>query len=151
MIHNVEMALFFCLLGAPQDSALEGKAREIEGKLMAPCCWTQVVSQHYSGAADEIRRDVRRMLAAGMTEPQILDAYVEKYGERILASPRAVGFNATVYILPWVSLALGLAVVVLVLKKLRAAGSEGDYAERVSTPIDAKYAPRLEQELKDWE
>ena len=35
------------------------KAREIEENLIAPCCWTQPVSQHYSEAAEEIRQGER--------------------------------------------------------------------------------------------
>lgn len=75
------------------DQTLEEKARAIEGKLMAPCCWSQPVAQHYSQAAGEIRRGVREMLAAGKSEQKILEYYVANHGERILASPRARGFN----------------------------------------------------------
>jgi len=60
---------------------------------VAPCCFSQQVSVHPSAAAQEVKRDVRRPLAAGETQQQILDAYVAQYGKHILAEPRAEGFD----------------------------------------------------------
>ena len=43
-------------VSAPPDRAvIEQEARRIERLLIAPCCWTQPVSDHYSAEADEIR------------------------------------------------------------------------------------------------
>ena len=89
--------------GAENNQDAE-KAREIEDDLIAPCCWSQPVSQHYSEAAEQIRREVRAMVAEGKSRNEILDYYVAKYGERILAAPRAKGFNSLAYILPWAAL-----------------------------------------------
>ena len=90
-----------------EDKQIDAKAREIEDNLIAPCCWSQPVSQHYSPVAEQIRKEVRSMVAAGKSRDEILDYYVAEYGERILAAPRAKGFNLTAYILPWVALLAG--------------------------------------------
>lgn len=52
--------------------------------LMAPCCFAQQVSVYSSDAAQEAKADIRRRLAAGETQQQILDAYVAKYAKHIL-------------------------------------------------------------------
>ena len=75
------------------DSSTEEIARDIEDNLIAPCCWSTPVSQHYSPVADEIRMEVRTMLAEGKSRDEILNHYVAQYGERILAAPRAEGFT----------------------------------------------------------
>jgi cytochrome c-type biogenesis protein CcmH len=130
------------------DSAqIDKKAREIEDNLIAPCCWTQPVSQHYSEAAEKIRKEVREMVAAGKSRDEILDHYVSQYGERILATPRAKGFNRLVYILPWLALILGAWLLVLLLKKLRA-------PVPVSGPAplpDSRYTSAVEKEMKELE
>ena len=59
--------------------------REIEDTLIAPCCWNQPISQHYSEVSEQMRREVRAMVAAGRTKRDILDHFVARYGERILA------------------------------------------------------------------
>jgi cytochrome c-type biogenesis protein CcmH len=71
---------------SPDQAVVEREAKQIERMLIAPCCWTQPVSDHYSAEADQIRAGIRAMLAAGKTRQQILDAYVAQYGERILQS-----------------------------------------------------------------
>jgi len=141
--------MFFAVIAGAQD--IEEKALELEGKIIAPCCWSQPVSQHYSQAADEIRVEVRRMLAEGKTSQQILDHYVSMYGQRILASPPARGFNILAYVLPYFSLGLGVAVVMLILKKLRSRTPAAAPAAAQSAVLDAKYSARLEKELREIE
>ena len=60
--------------------------RDIQDNLIAPCCWTQAISQHESGVSEEMREEVRTMVAAGMDREEILDHFVARYGERILAA-----------------------------------------------------------------
>src|SRR5660398_252085 len=62
---------------APEQQRL---VEDLEGKLIAPCCWTQTVSVHES-----------------------------QYAEKILAAPRASGFNALAYILPVLAILAGAA------------------------------------------
>jgi cytochrome c-type biogenesis protein CcmH len=143
--------LILTLTAAAQDSKLEDRAVAIEGKLMAPCCWSSTISQHYSETADEIRRDIRKMLVAGKSEREILDYYVSVYGERILASPPAHGFNLLAWLLPGIFF-LGCAVfVVLLLRRWTLSRSVQVTAEAPGEPLDERYASRLEKELKDFE
>lgn len=120
MMNLSHMALAFLLaMAGPDPAALEKQARSIETMLMAPCCWAQQVSAHQSPAVDEIKQTVRRLLADGKTQQQILDQYVAEYGDRILAEPPARGFSAALYVAPWIFLAGSIGLVVVVVRKLR--------------------------------
>jgi cytochrome c-type biogenesis protein CcmH len=105
------------------------------------------VSQHYSPVADEIRTEVRAMLAEGKSRDEILNHYVAQYGERILAAPRAEGFNILAYVLPWAALILGAWLLIVLIKKLR---SPSPVPGPSKTP-DARYASRIEKELAEFE
>jgi cytochrome c-type biogenesis protein CcmH len=130
-----------------QTAPVSEKEREIEDLLIAPCCWTQPVSQHYSEAAETIRKEVHEMVAAGKSRDEILDYYVSRYGERILATPRPRGFNALVYILPWVALIVGAWLLIILLKKLRAPAPSP-----APSPLpDSRYASAVEKEMKELE
>lgn len=137
---------------APGDPALERQARQLETQLVAPCCWTQQVSVHQSPAAEEIRRDIRRQLAAGRTPQEILDAYVAAYGERILAQPPARGFTRALYVLPVVLFIASAAGLVVLVRRLAqgARATPGAPAAAPDTPESA-YAERLDEELRDLE
>ena len=116
-VSHVALAFWLAMAG-PDPAALEKQAKVIETMLMAPCCWAQQVSAHQSPAADEIRLTVRRLLAEGKTQQQILDQYVAEYGDRILAEPPARGFSAALYVAPWIFLAGSIGLVVVVVRKL---------------------------------
>jgi cytochrome c-type biogenesis protein CcmH len=140
----VILFLFSAVATLGADKKQSDQVREIEDSLIAPCCWSQPVSQHYSEVAEQIRNEVQAMVASGKTRDEILDYYVAKYGERILATPRARGFNSLVYILPWAALIAGAWFLVMLVKKLRAA-SPAD--EPISLP-DAQYVSVIEKEIE---
>ncbi len=132
------------------DPALERQARRLEAELVAPCCWTQQVSVHQSPAADAIRRDIRRKLAAGLTPQAIRDGYVAEYGERILAEPPARGFSRALYVLPVVLLVLSAAGLAALVRRMarREMPLPAAPAEGAPTP-ENRYAERLDEELRD--
>jgi cytochrome c-type biogenesis protein CcmH len=130
--------------GAQSQPASE-EEREIDDQLIAPCCWTQPVSQHYSEVAEKIRNEVHEMVSAGKSRDQILDHFVAQYGERILARPRAKGFNALIYLLPWASLLLGAGLVILLIKKMRSPSA----APAPSPMPDSRYTSAVEKEIKE--
>jgi cytochrome c-type biogenesis protein CcmH len=103
----------------PLSAEQEARARAIDDQLIAPCCFSQTVANHNSPIAESIKAEVRQMLAAGSTDREIIDFYVGKYGERILATPRASGFNLLAYVMPALALGAGLVGVVIVLRRWR--------------------------------
>jgi cytochrome c-type biogenesis protein CcmH len=144
---GVATGILLCTLisfGAGAKQAADA-AREIEDSLIAPCCWSQPVSQHDSEIAQQIRNEVSNMVAAGKSRDEILDFYVARYGERILVTPRAKGFNVLVYVLPWAALPLGAWILVLLLKRLRSPAPSPAPA-----PLpDSRYTSVIEKEMKE--
>jgi cytochrome c-type biogenesis protein CcmH len=130
-----------------QSAPTSAMEREIEDQLIAPCCWTQPVSQHYSEAAEKIRKEVHEMVAAGKSRDEILDYFVAQYGERILASPRPKGFNALIYILPWSALIVGSWLLIILLKKLRAPA----VAPTPPPSPESRYTQAVEKEMKEFD
>jgi cytochrome c-type biogenesis protein CcmH len=137
-------AVTSCGVENPEDAKL---VREITDNLIAPCCWSSPVSQHFSDVAEQIRAEVREMVAAGKSREEIMDYYVAKYGERILASPRPKGFNVLAYVLPWAALAMGAWFLIVLLKKLRSPG----LAVIPPQSIDQRYSEIVEKEIKELE
>ena len=131
---------------SPSAAAL---ARDIENNLIAPCCWTQPVSEHPSEVSDLIRSEVRAMVAEGKSRSEILDYYVAKYGERILAAPRARGINVLAYAAPFAALILGgLALFFLFGGKRRVHAPAA--AAPLTPPIDVgRYNDIIEKELRE--
>jgi len=52
----------------PQQRA---EVKRLDDSLLAPCCYTQPISQHLSDAAEEMRQQVDEMVASGMGDREI--------------------------------------------------------------------------------
>ena len=137
---------------APDLDARERVARQIETELIAPCCWSQQVSQHESPIATEIRADIRQRLAAGETHDKIVGHYVTEYGERILATPPASGFNYLLFTLPPLLFLATAALVVGFVRRASQRGQVGRTAAPAVAPAGGESGQlegRLDDELRD--
>ena len=75
---------------APITHEQEALIRKIEGRLMAPCCYTQTIRDHDSQVAVDMRNEVTAFVAAGKSEQEIITYYRTKYGETILVVPDGI-------------------------------------------------------------
>jgi cytochrome c-type biogenesis protein CcmH len=144
----MQMGLILAMMfAAPaRDRPLEERAHKIDGKPMAPRCWSGLVSQNDSQQAREIRQQTRQMLADGKSEQEILDHYVFLYGERLLTSPRPRGFTLLVLILPLLPFVAGTAFLVLLLRYwMRGKPATAD-AGSPGRPLDESLRIRIDQE-----
>jgi cytochrome c-type biogenesis protein CcmH len=144
------LALGLSFVQPLQATDLEREARELEAALIAPCCFSQQVSVHHSPAADEVRVDIRRRLAAGETRDQILAAYVAQHGKRILAVPPAEGFDRLLHVLPPIGLLLTAGLLALVFRRFSAARATEPAPARAADQVqDERYRETLDDELRD--
>ena len=133
---------------SPAAAAL---VRDIENNLIAPCCWVQPISEHPSEISDLMRAEVRQMVEQGKSRKEILDYYVAKYGERILASPRAGGINTLAYVAPIAALILGVWSLFLFGGKRRVRAAVA-IADSLPPPInDGRYNDIIEKELREFD
>jgi cytochrome c-type biogenesis protein CcmH len=122
------------------------QVNQIARQLMAPCCWSSTADAHQSPAAEEVKARIRAALQRGDTERQILDSFVAAYGERILAKPKAAGFNLMAWILPAIAILLGGIGAWKFLRRSYQPSAEIKPAQ--PAPNDEPYAQRLERELE---
>lgn len=82
------------------DTALERRTRELASELRCPVCQGLSIADSPSELAQEMRAVVKDQLAAGKTPDEIKTYFVDKYGEWALLSPKPIGLNLLVYVLP---------------------------------------------------
>jgi cytochrome c-type biogenesis protein CcmH len=64
--------------------------------------------------------DIKTLVEGGYTAQEILDSFVDVYGERALMAPKAQGFNLLGYVAPFIALGAGAVAVVAVLRSWNA-------------------------------
>ena len=66
-----------------------------------------------------MHRDIIALVQGGYSAPEILEAFENVYGERVLMAPRREGFNVVGYVLPGVAIAVGAVVLAILLRRWR--------------------------------
>jgi cytochrome c-type biogenesis protein CcmH len=64
--------------------------------------------------------DIKSLVEGGYTAQEILDSFVDVYGERALMAPKPQGFNLLGYVAPFIALGAGAVAVVAVLRSWNA-------------------------------
>ena len=77
---------------------------------MCPVCDGLTLEQSQANTAVEMREEIKKMVIKGMTDQEIKDYYVEKYGIYILADPPKTGFDTLVLIAPILFGLIGLII-----------------------------------------
>jgi cytochrome c-type biogenesis protein CcmH len=93
--------------------------------------------------------DIKSLVEGGYTAEEILDSFVDVYGERALMAPRPEGFNLVGYAAPFVALGAGVLAVVAVLRSWKAKKNE-PVASGVSTmSATPEELARLDAAIRD--
>lgn len=95
------------------------RARDLAAELRCPVCEALSVADSPDSTARAIRADLRRRVAAGQSDEQIRQAYVDRYGESILLEPQGSGLGVLVWGLPVAALVLGGGGLALALRRWR--------------------------------
>lgn len=146
------LGLLLALLAAGAPASASGATPRttlpaIEEQVMCVVCKTPL-SVANGPQAEAQRRQIRRLIAAGLTEQQIKDELVAEYGERVLALPDEDGFNLAVYLVPIGGLVLALALLALALPRWRrSARAHAAEQAPVAPALSAEDARRLDEDL----
>ena len=142
------LALSVVACGNADTPSLEEQAYSIDRSLICPVCPGETIDQAQVELAAQMREIVRERLAAGWSREQILQFFVDRYGERVLAAPPKKGFNLVAWVVP-IAVGVGARVILLafVVRAMRRAGhtrqDDGPVSEQELEP----YLSLVDQDL----
>jgi cytochrome c-type biogenesis protein CcmH len=93
--------------------------------------------------------DIKSLVEGGYTAQEILDSFVDTYGERALMAPRPQGFNLVGYIAPFAALAAGAIAVGLVLRGWGAKKTQPMAAAAAPMTATSEEMARLDAAIRD--
>jgi cytochrome c-type biogenesis protein CcmH len=129
----------FVLVGAGDQQA---RFDRLGHKLMCVCGCNQVLLEcNHVGCprSDGMRQELATYIARGDSDDLVLQAFVQKYGPTVLLAPTHKGFNRVAWIVPYLTLLLGLAAVTLIVRAWRG---------RPLVPPEGAVAPATGEELE---
>jgi cytochrome c-type biogenesis protein CcmH len=147
------LALLVALASPTATLAAQPRAsfNDIEDEVMCDTC-NVPLNIAESPRADQERKEIRDLIAQGLTKSQIKATLKDRYGPAILALPEDKGFSLAVYLVPIAVVAALLAGVALVAPRWRRRTRLAAATPAPTAPeLSAADARRLDEDLARYD
>jgi cytochrome c-type biogenesis protein CcmH len=125
------LALLAASFGASAQDELERRVARLAEELRCLVCQNQSLADSNADLAVDLKNQIREKLKAGMSERDVLDFMVARYGDFVLYRPPLRARTAALWAGPFVLLAASLAALALYLRRRRGEPCEpGQGADR---------------------
>lgn len=129
-----------------EDPVLEKRMIGLAEKLRCLVCQNESLASSHAELAEDLRREVREQMAKGMTDEEIIDYLVSRYGDFVLYDPKVKGSTLLLWFGPFLLLAGGAGMLFFQLRKRKRKLEE---TETELAPEAAQRAAQLLNEQKD--
>lgn len=130
---------------AAHGSSPQDVANDIAEHVMSPFCPGVTLHDCPSDNAVQLRAQIARWSAAGMTKAQIMSRLIDQYGDEIRAEPPARGTGLLAWLLPGIAVAVGLALAAGIAMRWSRRSRDRSTAPVASSPLHE----RVEAELME--
>jgi len=143
----------FMILNAARNETLDQHVHDIASQLKCPVCQGESVADSPSTISQQMRAVIRQQLHSGKSDQEIIQYFVDRYGEQIVWSPPWQGFTLLAWLVPIALLLIGAFLLLTVLRNWRSAPSSqpADTDDPELANIDAAelelYRAQIEEEL----
>ncbi|MEP9381897.1 cytochrome c-type biogenesis protein [Nocardioides cheoyonin] len=100
--------LAVALLSGHGTRSLDDRTQDVAGRLRCPTCVAESAADSTSPVAESMRSEIRRQLAAGRSDDQVVAWFRTRYGSDIVLEPQRHGLGWVLWVAPPVA---GVAVV----------------------------------------
>jgi cytochrome c-type biogenesis protein CcmH len=148
--------LLVCAAALPssaQDQTVtvtDDQVNAIAKKLYCPVCENITLDTCGTAACDDWRNEIRIQLEQGRSEAQIIDDFVNRFGDRVVGTPQDAALRALSLVTPWVIIA-GVLVLLgwMVLSRRRPQSASSSSPSPASEQrSEQKYEDLIEQDLE---
>ncbi len=100
-----------------EDPAVEARLKHLAIELRCLVCQNQTLADSNAPLAEDLRREVREMIVKNMSDKEIIDFLVERYGDFVLYRPPLKATTTVLWVGPFVLLMVGATVLVITLRR----------------------------------
>lgn len=134
---------------AQEDSITDDDVNSIAKKMYCPVCENIPLDTCGTAACQDWREEIRLFLEDGMSEQQIINDFVIRFGDRVVGTPQDPTLRTVNLLTPWI--VVGIAFIVLIFSFVRwYGGRQQNTATNSPAPNDSpdnEYLSRLEQDI----
>jgi cytochrome c-type biogenesis protein CcmH len=101
------------------DPVLEKRMIGLAEKLRCLVCQNESLASSHAELAEDLRREVREQMSKGMSDQEIIDYLVARYGDFVLYEPPVKSYTLLLWFGPFVLLLAGGGLLLFQLRKRR--------------------------------
>lgn len=119
-LHCAALALAVIAFSGASDPST--RFNELGHQLMCICSCAQILLEcNHVGCPDSdmMRNELMAAVNRGDSDSLVQQSFVQKYGPTVLAAPKTTGFDRTAWIMPFVALLAGCALLVYIVRSWR--------------------------------
>lgn len=109
-----------------EDPVLEKRMIGLAEKLRCLVCQNESLASSHAELAEDLRREVREQMQKGLSDQEIIDYLVSRYGDFVLYDPPVKSYTLLLWFGPFALLLIGGGVFVYQLRKRKAAVPEAE-------------------------
>ena len=99
------------------DPAAEARLKHLAVELRCLVCQNQTLADSNAPLAEDLRREVREMIAKNMSDQEIIEFLVSRYGDFVLYRPPLKATTTVLWIGPFVLMAIGATALIMTLRR----------------------------------
>jgi cytochrome c-type biogenesis protein CcmH len=124
-----------------EDPVLEQRMVKLAENLRCLVCQNESLASSRSDLAKDLRQEVREQMKKGMTDQQIIDYLVSRYGDFVLFDPPVKSYTLLLWYGPFALLLIGLAGLVFQLRKRKNSPPENQLSAEEAHRAEALLNP----------
>ena len=114
------------------DREIEERLRRLSGELRCVVCQNEALSDSPADLAESMRQEIRDLMRGGMTDQQVVDFLVARYGDFVLFRPPFKPLTYLLWFGPFLFLGIGVLIWLLTLRERRSFKSEPVSSEHIA-------------------
>ena len=99
------------------DPAAEARLKHLAVELRCLVCQNQTLADSNAPLAEDLRREVREMIAKNMSDQEIIEFLTARYGDFVLYRPPLKATTTLLWVGPFVLLTIGATALVITLRR----------------------------------
>jgi cytochrome c-type biogenesis protein CcmH len=100
-----------------ENPQVEARLKTLAVELRCLVCQNQTLADSHAPLAEDLRREVREMIAKGMSDREIIDFLVQRYGDFVLYRPPWKASTTLLWLGPFLLLIAGATGLVFALRR----------------------------------
>ncbi len=112
-----------------EDPVIEKRMVRLAENLRCLVCQNESLASSHADLADDLRREVREQMRKGMSDKEIVDYLVSKYGDFVLYDPPVKTSTLVLWYGPFALLLIGAGVLVYQLRKRKGQIKDADLSD----------------------